>query len=86
MQQASSSDHGSFRERLRRFDRICREVNVVLLVLAIGLAALDFTCFVALNIPAAIARAHAALPPTPQGSLFDRRPQAKPDLGGPFTQ
>ncbi|MGE5270931.1 MAG: hypothetical protein ACM3JG_14795 [Thiohalocapsa sp.] len=35
-----------FRELLRRIDRIAGELNVVLLVIAIGLGALDFTFLV----------------------------------------
>jgi hypothetical protein len=35
------------RPRMQRFDRAVRELNAFLLVLAIGLAALDATCFIA---------------------------------------
>jgi hypothetical protein len=57
----SSSNEKSARPLMRRLDRAFGEINVVLLALAIGLAALDFTCFVTLRGTAEIARAQLQL-------------------------
>lgn len=50
-----SDDHRP-RQVMRRLDRVFGEINVFLLTVAIGLAVLDYTCFVALNASTAIAR------------------------------
>ena len=41
---------------LRRLNRILGELNVLLTAVAVGLAVLDFTCFVALRVSAEIGR------------------------------
>ena len=43
-----------------RLNRIFSEINIVLVAIAIGLAVLDFTCFVALTAFREISRAQAA--------------------------
>ncbi len=48
MQQAEPKDQPS-PSFARRFDRLLGEMNVVLAVIALGLAVLDFTCFVTLR-------------------------------------
>lgn len=59
-----------------RMDRAAADVNAVLLVLAIGLAALDFSCFFAFKLrdalppPAAAANAVAATPYAGLGGGF----------------
>jgi hypothetical protein len=76
MQQLPSSDQGSL-QLLRRLNRVFGELNVVLLAVAIGLAALDFTCFVSLNASASIARAETSRPPE---RPFGTQAQARPGL------
>jgi len=56
MQQLSPNP---FRQLLGRLSRGVAEINVVLLVIAIGLAVLDVTSFVTLQAPVVIARAQA---------------------------
>ncbi len=58
MQQPPSSRKDASGGFLARFDRLCGEINVLLLALAIGLATLDFTCFTVLQTQTAIAQAH----------------------------
>ena len=41
---------------LRRLNRILGEINVLLTAVVVGLAVLDFTCFVALRVSAEIGR------------------------------
>ena len=41
---------------LRRLNRMLGEINVLLTAVAVGLAVLDFTCFLALRISAEIGR------------------------------
>ncbi len=64
------------RPLLARLDAATQDLNAMLLVLAIGLAVLDFTCFFALEVrdaipphppagPTVLAPATAALPPAP---------------------
>ena len=58
---------GSFR---RSFDRLVGELNVALCAIAIGLAVLDFTCFVTLRTIVEVKRAeHAALLGTPAPAI-----------------
>lgn len=49
MQPSSSSDHDRPQPFLRRVDRMLGEINALLVALAIGLAALDLTCFVMMS-------------------------------------
>ena len=79
MQLLSSPGQGSPLHLLRRLNRVFGELNVVLLAVAIGLAVLDFTCFVSLNTSAAIARAETSRPRPPERPS-GTRPQARPDL------
>ena len=49
---------------LRRLNRMLGEINVLLTAVAVGLAVLDFTCFLALRLSAEIARSQfGARPP-----------------------
>ena len=49
---------------LRRLNRMLEEINVLLTAVAVGLAVLDFTCFLALRVSAEIARSQfGARPP-----------------------
>ena len=49
---------------LRRLNRMLGEINVLLTAVAVGLAVLDFTCFLALRLSAEIARSQfEARPP-----------------------
>ena len=47
MEHRSPQDNASAKQLINRLDRLAREMNAMLLVLAIGLAALDITGFVA---------------------------------------
>lgn len=60
MQQLSPMQHGSSTLLLRRLNRVFGEVNIVLVAIAIGLAVLDFTCFLTLRASAEISRARTA--------------------------
>jgi hypothetical protein len=51
---------------LRRLNRILGELNVLLTAVAVGLAVLDFTCFVALRLSAEIGRSQFAVRPAEQ--------------------
>jgi hypothetical protein len=51
---------------LRRLNRILGELNVLLTAVAVGLAVLDFTCFVALRVSAEIGRSQFAVRPPEQ--------------------
>jgi hypothetical protein len=51
------------RQLMRRADRICQEINCVLLIVAIGLAVLDFTGFVILKASMEVARTQAGIGP-----------------------
>jgi hypothetical protein len=53
--QPSSNDHPA-RHWLHRLNRMLAEINVFLLAVAIGLAVLNFSCFVALRVDSEIAR------------------------------
>ena len=44
---------------LRRLNRMLGEINVLLTAVAVGLAVLDFTCFLALRVSAEIGRSHS---------------------------
>ena len=46
MKQPSPQSRPSFREFFRRVDRVAGDLNVLLVVIAMGLAMLDFTFFV----------------------------------------
>ena len=50
MQNRSPQHDASAKQLVNRLDRLAREMNAMLLVLAIGLAALDITGFVAVTI------------------------------------
>ncbi len=54
-------DKSSAKGWVVRLDRVARELNVILVVIAIGLAILDFTCFLMLQI-------RDALPPGSQST------------------
>ena len=58
MQQQLPTLHDRALPLLRRLDRAFGEINVFLLALAIGIAALDVTCFITLRASAEIARAN----------------------------
>jgi hypothetical protein len=49
---------------LRRLDRMLGEMNVLLTAVAVGLAVLDFTCFLALKVSAEIARSPEQVMPS----------------------
>jgi hypothetical protein len=61
MQHPSLRDESSYRSWKRRLDRALGEINVVLVALAIGLAVLDITCFVAFIGTGEIRRAHTSI-------------------------
>ena len=68
MSNRSPRDDDSAKRLLARLDRVAREMNVFLLVLALGLAALDLTCLWALRMADALpamARGHATGAVTP---------------------
>ncbi len=54
-------DKSSAKGWVARLDRVARELNAILLVVAIGLAILDFSCFLILQI-------RDALPPEAHGT------------------
>ena len=60
MQPPMFTDGKSYSSWKRRLDRALGEINVVLVALAIGLAVLDITCFVAFTATAEIRRAHGS--------------------------
>ncbi|MGC2413210.1 MAG: hypothetical protein WA459_11010 [Stellaceae bacterium] len=70
-----SNDHPP-RHLMRRLNRVFGEINVFLLAVAIGLAVLDLTCFVALSTSTEIARSQhspisaAPSPPTSDSVAF----------------
>jgi hypothetical protein len=49
-------DGRSLRLLLRQLQHVCGEINVILLAIAIGLAILDYTYFLSLQLAAAMAR------------------------------
>ena len=51
---------------LRRLNRMLGEINALLTAVAIGLAVLDFTCFLALRVSAEIARSQFGARPAEQ--------------------
>ena len=51
---------------LRRLNRILGELNVLLMAIAVGLAVLDFTCFVALRVSAEIRQSQFTVRPAEQ--------------------
>ena len=63
MRLPSSSDNEST-SLIRRLDRIAGQMNVFLVILAIGLALLDLTCFSALTVEQAIATGHPGIAAT----------------------
>jgi hypothetical protein len=68
MSNRSPRDDDSAKRLLARLDRVAREMNVFLLVLALGLAALDLTCLWAFRMADALpamARGHAIGAVTP---------------------
>ena len=46
----------SLRLLLRQLEHVCGEINVILLAIAIGLAILDYTYFLSLQLAAVMAR------------------------------
>ncbi|MBO0736974.1 MAG: hypothetical protein J2P48_10455 [Alphaproteobacteria bacterium] len=80
MQQRSPSDDHSLRNLPRRLDRVFGEINAFLLVLAIGLAVLDVTCFVGLKVSDEIQWAQLATAMPPLSS--ERSIQSKPEPTG----
>jgi hypothetical protein len=56
MKPQSSSQGSPGTGAIRRLDRVLGEINIVLLALAIGLAALDATCFVAFRLTSEVLR------------------------------
>jgi len=60
---------------MRRLNRVLGEINVLLLAVAIGLAVLDATCFVAISASTEIARV--------QHSLISAEPSRPPS--GPIA-
>ena len=73
---AIKSQQGAGKRRIEGFDRAIRELNAFLLVLAIGLAVLDATCFLAFRVrdslPAAnrVSAGSAAVVPSPRGQTL----------------
>ena len=61
---------------LRRLNRMPGEINVVLTAVAVGLAVLDFTCFLALRLSAEIARSQFGARPPEQVMPSVSRPVA----------
>jgi hypothetical protein len=55
---------------LRRLDRMLGEINVLLTAVAVGLAVLDFTCFVALRVSAEIGRSQFGVRPAEQAANY----------------
>ena len=68
---------------LDRLDAAARELNAILLVLAIGLAVLDFTCFFALEVRNAMPPRlpSEAIAATPATAAIPRAPAAAPESG-----
>jgi hypothetical protein len=64
------------RDVLRQLDAIARDLNAVLLALAIGLAVLDGTCFFVLEM-------RLVLPATPTGGPAPAPPSSFGVLGAP---
>jgi hypothetical protein len=72
MKHRSSHNDGNETGFIGRIDRAAKELNAFLLVLAIGLAVLDFTCFFAVKISAALPAAIAAADANANGSASAR--------------
>src|SRR5205823_11248728 len=70
MENQSPRNHGQAERWTVRLDRLAGELNAFLLVLAIGLAILDFTCFFAFKVRDAL--------PSPARIEADRSLMAKP--------
>ena len=70
MENQSPRNHGRAEPWTVRLDRLAGELNAFLLVLAIGLAILDFTCFFAFKVRDAL--------PSPARIEADRSLMAKP--------
>ncbi len=68
MKHRSSHSDSNDTGLIGRIDRAAKELNAFLLVLAIGLAVLDFTCFFAFKISAALPAAVAAADTNANGS------------------
>ena len=56
MRRWSYIDGRSLRLLLRQLQHVCGEINAILLAIAIGLAILDYTYFLSLQLAAAMAR------------------------------
>jgi len=76
MQDPSSHNDGQRPGLAARIDRAARDMNAFLLVLAIGLATLDFSCFLAIKL-------RDALPPAQRGDTAMVTPLG---FGGGFAQ
>jgi hypothetical protein len=66
---------------LRRLNRILGEINVLLTAVVVGLAVLDFTCFVALRVSAEIGRSQFGVRPVSQpvadmAAIINQRPRS----------
>jgi hypothetical protein len=70
VQQLSQSDGRSLRQFIARLNRLFGELNAFLLVVAIGLAMLDLTCFTVLRVSTELTRAQSAAQTTSAGRLF----------------
>ena len=71
----SPQEDNSPKRPLARLDRVAREMNAFLLVLALGLAALDLTCFWAFRVADALpamARSNAT------GAVMPNKPAVPP--------
>ena len=78
MQPLSPLQQNSSTQLILRLNRVLGEINVVLIVIAIGLAVLDFTCFVTLTASTEIMRAQARLP----APIFVRTTMSAPGSAG----
>jgi len=79
MHQPSHSNSKENSSLLKRLDRIFGELNAFLFAIAIGLAVLDFTCFVTLRASADLSRmAVRTAPAAPSGSFGSLGQSAKP--------
>ena len=61
---------------LRRLNHMLGEINVLLMAVAVGLAVLDFTCFVALRVSAEIGRSQFGVRPAEQAMPSVSQPSA----------
>ena len=71
----SPQEDNSPKRLLARLDRVAREMNAFLLVLALGLAALDLTCLWAFRIADALP---AIAPSNATGAVMPNKPAVPP--------